>query len=269
MESAAAIDFLPVVAAPSVSRDFLIVSLHDIAPSTRAAHEKIIAELARCGVRLFSLLVVPDYHHQGRAMEDRQFVTWLRDLETAGNEIVIHGYFHQRQRKPNETTRDKFFTRLYSDDEAEFYDLDYNEALRRITTARDAFQAAGLKPRGFVAPAWLLSTDAVQAARDADIEYTTRLRTVRDLRSGEDFFAQSIVYSTRTHLRRVISRAWNATLARLMKGNPLFRISVHPPDYSHPRVWAQIGDLIRDAARSRTATTYQDWIAEQRLRSKS
>lgn len=268
MESAAAIDFLPVVATPSVSRDFMVVSLHDVAPSTRAVHEKIISELARCGVRSFSLLVVPDYHHQGKAMEDRQFVSWLRDLEAAGNEIVIHGYFHERQRKANETSRDKFFTRLYTDDEGEFYDIVYDEALQRITSARDAFRASGLKPRGFVAPSWLLSADAVQAARDAEMEYTTRLRSVRDLRSGEDFFAQSIVYSTRTHLRRVISRAWNATLSRLLKRNPLLRISLHPPDYSHPRIWQQIVDLITATARSRTATTYQDWIGEQRLRSK-
>ena len=266
MESAAAMEFLPVVAAPSVSRGFLVVSLHDIAPSTRIVAEKMLEELGQIGVRACSLLVVPDYHHQGLSTEDRQFVSWLRNLEATGHEIVLHGYFHERSRQMNETMRDKFLTRFYTQNEAEFYDLDYTEALRRITTARDQFRASGLKPRGFVAPGWLLSTEAEHAARDAEIEYTTRMRSVRDLRSGKEFATRSIVYSVRSHWRRVVSRRWNATLFRLLRGNPLLRISIHPPDYSHPAIWHQIVDLIEAAAGSRTVTTYQDWIAEQRLR---
>ena len=264
MTSLVANQFLPIASTAGAARDFVVVSLHDVAPSSQPIAEKIISELAHRGVRVCSLLVVPDYHHQGLATKDRQFVSWLRDLESAGHEIVIHGYFHERTRRAGETMRDKFFTRLYSDDEAEFYDIGYDEALRRITTARDEFRASGLKPRGFVAPAWLLSADAERAARDAEMEYTTRLRTVRDLRSGEDFSARSIVYSVRSHWRRVVSRGWNAALFRFLKTNPLLRISVHPSDYSHPAIWRQIVDLISAASDSRTATTYQDWIAEQR-----
>ncbi len=259
-------EFLPAIAAPTVSRDFLVVSIHDVAPSNREIANNMIAALAHCGVPACSLLVVPDYHHQGLATKDRQFVSWLRDLESAGHEIVIHGYFHERPRHGNETVGDKFFTRFYTADEGEFYDLDYDEALRRIATARDEFRASGLKPRGFVAPAWLLSEEAERAARDAELEYTTRLHTVRDLRSGEKFAARSIVYSVRANWRRAVSRAWNAALFRLLQGSPLLRISIHPPDYSHAAIWRQIIDLIEATTRSRTATTYQDWIAEQRLR---
>jgi uncharacterized protein len=266
MESAAALEFLPVMAAPSLSRDSLVVSIHDVAPSNRAVVQQVITALGHSGVRVCSLLVVPDYHHEGRASEDRQFVSWLRDLEAAGHEIVIHGYFHERERRTHETMQTQFFTRFYTASEGEFYDLDYNEALHRITHARDEFRAIGLKPHGFVAPAWLLSADAERAARDADLEYTTRLRTVRDLRSGEDFPAQSIVYSVRDQWRRAASRGWNATLFRFLKSRPLLRVSIHPPDFSHPAIWRQVVDLIEKAVPTRAVTTYQDWIAEQRLR---
>ncbi len=266
MTSVVANQFLPLIATAAATTDSIVVSLHDVAPRSRDVMEKIVSELAHHGVRACSLLVVPDYRHQGLATKDRQFVSWLRDLQSAGHEIVIHGYFHERPRRANETIRDKFFTRLYTADEGEFYDLDYEEAFRRITTARDEFRASGLKPRGFVAPAWLLSAEAERAARDAGLEYTTRLRTVRDLRSGEEFPVRSIVYSVRSNWRRAISRAWNATLFRLLKSSPLLRISIHPSDYSHPAIWRQIVDLIDAAIGSRTATTYQDWIAEQRLR---
>src|SRR6266550_3151315 len=204
MTSVVATQFLPLVSAAGATRDFMVISLHDVAPSTRDLADKITSELVRRGVRICSLLVVPDYHHQGLATKDRQFVSWLRDLESEGHEIVIHGYFHERPRGPNETLRDKFLTRLYTHNEGEFYDLDYEDALRRITNARDEFRASGLTPRGFVAPAWLLSQEGERAARDAELEYTTRLRTVRDLRSGEEFPARSIVYSVRSNWRRTL-----------------------------------------------------------------
>src|SRR5881396_98537 len=266
MTTIAATEFLPLVATAGAARDSLVVSLHDVAPSTQRVANNIILELARRGVVTCSLLVVPDYHHQGLFTKDSQFVSWLRNLEADGYEVVIHGYCHRRPRRPNETMRDKFLTRFYTNDEAEFYDLDYKEAFRRITAALDEFRAHGLKPRGFVAPAWLLSAEAERAARDAELEYTTRLRTVRDLRSGGEFPVTSIVYSVRGSWRRAISRAWNAALFRLLKSSPLLRISIHPSDYSHPAIWRQIVDLIDATIGSRTATTYQDWIAEQRLR---
>jgi uncharacterized protein len=266
MTTIAATEFLPLVATARATKDFMVVSLHDVAPSNQQVASKIISELAHRAVRTCSLLVVPDYHRQGLFTKDRQFLSWLRDLESNGYEIVIHGYCHQRPRRANETMRDRFFTRFYTNDEGEFYDLDYAESFRRITTARDEFRAHGLKPRGFVAPAWLLSAEAERAARDAELEYITRLRTVRDLRSGEDFPARSIVYSVRSAWRRAASRAWNAALFRLLKSRPLLRISIHPPDYSHPEIWQQIADHIDATSELRTATTYQDWVAEQRLR---
>jgi len=264
MSSVAATQFLPVVVTASAVKNYLVVSVHDVAPSSQSIAEKIISEMARKGIRVCSLLVVPDYHHLGLAVKDRQFVSWLRDLESEGHEIVIHGYFHERPRGPKETWREKFLTRFYTDDEAEFYDLDYEEAFRRITTARDEFRAGGLSPRGFVAPAWLLSREGERAARDAELAYTTRLRTVRDLRSGEDFPTRSLVYSVRSNWRRAASRVWNAALLPLLRSNPLLRLSIHPSDYSYPAIWRQIADLTGAMDGVRTPITYQDWIAEQR-----
>jgi uncharacterized protein len=266
MSTIAATEFLPLVAAAGAAKDSVVVSLHDVAPSTQQIANTIISELARRGVHVCSLLVVPDYHHQGLFTRDGQFVSWLRNLEADGHEIVIHGYFHERPRRAKETWRDQFLTRLYTQGEGEFYDLSYDEALRRIVAARDEFRASGLKPRGFVAPAWLINDEAKRAARDAEMEYTTRLHSVCDLRSGNVFHARALVYSVRNNWRRGVSRAWNAMLFRLLKGASLLRISVHPPDYSHPAIWRQITRLVEGSATSRTATTYQEWIAEQRLR---
>ena len=265
MTTAAATQFLPVVATAGATKDFLVVSIHDVAPATQAVVGKMIAELAQRGVHHTSLLVVPNYHHRGRSTDDQNFVSWLRQLEAAGHEIVLHGYFHQRPTADDEGLLDKLVTRFYTQGEGEFYDLGYEEAFRRITTGRDEFKAAGLKPRGFVAPAWLLNNDGLRAAQDAEMEYTTHLRDVIDLRSGEVFPARSLVYSVRNGWRRATSVAWNAVLSRVLKTNALMRLSLHPPDYSHPAIWRQIADLVSEMASLRTPTTYQEWIADQRI----
>src|SRR3954471_21306721 len=128
MTSVAATQFLPVPATAIMSNRSLIVSLHDVAPPTWEISSKILNALHQRGIRVSSLLVVPDYHHAGPSMEDRAFVTKLRELEDAGHEIVIHGFFHQRPRRSGESASDRFVTRIYTQDEGEFYDLSYDEA---------------------------------------------------------------------------------------------------------------------------------------------
>ena len=268
MTEAVAADFLPMLAAETPRRSF-VVSLHDVAPCTREASARIIEALKRAGVRTASLLVVPNYHRQGSATEDKNFISWLRDLEARGYEIVIHGYFHERPRRPDERIREKFMTRFYTRDEGEFFDLDYEEAFARITKARDEFKAARLSPIGFVAPAWLLNAAGERAARDAGMQYITRIDSVLDLLTGERAPTRSLVYSTDSGWRRTVSLGWNAALSRGLEMRELARLSIHPPDFEAPKIWGQILQFIQRFARTRNATTYRDWIGRQRTNQKA
>ncbi len=247
-----------------LSKGSLVVSIHDVAPSTQAVAEKIVAELSRRGVTACSLLVVPNYHHAGSVVDNRELAMWLRELEGRGHEIVIHGYFHDRPRRVGESPREKFVTRFYTDDEGEFFDLSYDEALRRIAQAREEFRSLGFASRGFIAPAWLLSAEGERAATDAGMEYTTRLGSVRDLQSSTTFAARSIVYSVRNQWRRTASLAWNAALFFAVKQQPLLRLSIHPPDFAHREIWNQILRFVDQTLVGRSATTYAGWIDEQR-----
>jgi len=268
MTEAVAADFLPALAAEIPTRS-LVVSLHDVAPSTQETSRKIIAALKDAGIRTASLLVVPNYHGGGSATEDAAFVSWLRDLEARGYEIVIHGYFHQRPRRAGERMSEKFLTRFYTRDEGEFFDLDYDEALARISKARDEFKAARLSAFGFVAPAWLLNAEGERAARDAGMQYTTRIASVLDLVTGDRQATRSLVYSTGSAWRRTVSLGWNAALARGLEMRELARLSIHPPDFETPKVWMQIRQLLERFVRTRNATTYRDWIGSQRINRKA
>ena len=242
----------------------LVVSLHDVSPRTREACVRAIEELGALGVHRTSLLVIPDHHHAGHFRSDPVLCVWLGKLARQGHEIVIHGYHHQRERRAREGPLAKFTTRVYTADEGEFYDLDREAARALVHRAREDFRAAHLDPRGFIAPAWLLSRAAEKALRDVEIEYTTRLGSVLDLQTKRRHRSQSLVWSVRSAWRRETSRVWNALLFRRLARKPLLRIAIHPLDLEHPAIWAQIKRLITRALADREAVTYLDWVQRQR-----
>ena len=242
----------------------LVVSLHDVSPLTRADCTTILAQLRALGVAQTSLLVVPNHHRRAPMTADPSFGPWLRELAASGHEIVIHGYHHLRDRRPRESVRDRLTTRFYTANEGEFYDLDRASAHQLVTTAREEFQQLGLTPTGFIAPAWLLGAEAEEALRDLQCEYTTRLGSVLDLRTGRVFTSQSMVWSVRSAWRRQVSLAWNALLYRRLASHPLLRISIHPVDLPHPKIWQQIRQLIARALADREPLTYLAWLTRQR-----
>jgi len=243
----------------------LVVSIHDVSPATSDAVTFIISALARIGVLHTSLLVVPDHHHRGNITADPAFGPWLRELVAAGHEPVLHGYYHQRDRKPGESTRTRFFTRLYTADEGEFFDIASNDARSLLAHGRDALaQCAGVTPTGFIAPAWLLSREGEEAARDLGFAYTTRLKSVLDLATSRRHRSQTLCWSVRGRWRRRISILWNGLLSQPLAHNPLLRISIHPPDLLHPRVWYQIQHLASHALEVRDAMTYHAFVTSRR-----
>jgi predicted deacetylase len=238
----------------------LVVSIHDVACSTQRIANKILTELSEHGVHVASILVVPNYHREGSALKELLFCEWLRKLEERGHEIVIHGYFHERTRRNDESFLQKFITRFYTADEGEFYDIIYADALRLISDARVDFERHGLSPVGFIAPAWLLSVQGEKAAGAVGMTYTTRLGSVRDLRANKTFRSQSLVYSTRSRWRRIVTLGWNRAVFWRQRHNSLLRLSIHPSDISHPRIWRQILRFVDRALGDRAPVTYRSWI---------
>jgi predicted deacetylase len=245
----------------------LVVSIHDVAPSTREICDRMLDALARRDIVRTSLLVVPNHHHRGHFLDNPAFCRWLADRATAGHEIVIHGYFHQRTTRGGERLRDRFVTQVYTAHEGEFYDLSQAKAAELLELAKSDFArfraeyAPGLPaPVGFVAPAWLLGADAEVAVREAGFGYTTRLTKIENLRTGEITRSQSLVYSPRNAWRRAVSRGWNAWLSRRLRENPLLRVGLHPPDFQFPALWSQIERIVTAARQERSDLTYSAWL---------
>ncbi len=241
----------------------LVVSLHDVSPRTQKPCTEILEQLRALGVPRCSLLVIPDHHHGGHFLQDPGFCQWLCERSRQGHEVVIHGYYHQRQRQPRESLLQKLTTRIYTADEGEWFDLGKQDAQSLYRRAQEDFAQLGLAPKGFIAPAWLLSAPAEEALRESGCTYTTRLGSISDFVSNRVFASQSLVWSVRSAWRRGASRVWNQWLFQRLSSHGLIRISLHPVDVGHEGIWRQIRALVTESIAKRAPMTYEDWLTGQ------
>jgi predicted deacetylase len=241
----------------------LIVSLHDAHPGSRAQIAEQIAFLRAYGITRTSILVVPDFHHAGALARDVEFCRAVSAWQEQGHEIVLHGYYHDRQESPPENLATLFWTRLYTNREAEFLDLPEKEARERLERGRSIFKAQGWRPRGFVAPAWLMAGYLPELLGELGFTYTTRLRAIVPLGSdAAPIDSQSLCYSTRSGWRQLASCAWNKRLFRHLRESRLIRLSLHPRDLEFPLIRRQVDQIVRAAlTRGFQPDTYADHVA--------
>jgi predicted deacetylase len=242
----------------------LIVSLHDAHPGSHAAIAEQVALLAGYGITRSSILVVPEFHHEGSVTRDQTFCDAVTSWQTQGHEIVLHGYFHDRKESPPETLSTVFWTRLYTNREAEFLDLPLDTARQRLETGRSLFNSLGWRATGFVAPAWLMAVGLPNLLAEMQFAYTTRVGEIIPLLPGTNrvVSSQSLCYSTRAGWRRVASGVWNKQLFDRLRETNLIRLSLHPRDLEFPLMRRQIDQILRASLKlGFKPTTYGDYVA--------
>ena len=242
----------------------LIVSLHDAHPGSQAQIAEQVAFLAAYGITRSSILVVPEFHHGGSLAADKNFCDTVSDWQNKGHEIVLHGYFHDRKESPPEKLSTVFWTRLYTNREAEFLDLPRETARARLEKGRALFDSLGWRATGFVAPAWLMVEGLTNLLAEMKSAYTTRLGEVIPLLPGLNRVksSQSLCYSTRAGWRRFASALWNKYLYDKLRESDLVRLSLHPRDLEFPLMRRQIDQILRASLkRGFEPTTYGDYVA--------
>ena len=232
----------------------LCISIHDVAPRTLPACQRI-AELVKSvdSSLALTLLVVPYYH--GEDQMPPEYSAWIAERLAGGDELALHGLTHRDEARAPQGLHERVQRQIYTAGEGEFSSLTRAQAAQRIENGRRWFAERGWPVAGFVAPAWLVSPGTWEALHDSDFVYTTTLTRFHALRSRVSLRAPSVVYSTRSRWRRLASRGWNAALARCTRTMPLVRVGFHPADAAHPDVMDQALELVRRLAREREAMT--------------
>jgi len=242
----------------------LIVSLHDAHPGSHQQIAEQVDFLARYGIIRSSILVVPEFHHQGSLLQDKSFCDSVSGWQSIGHEIVLHGYFHDRQESPPEKLSTLFWTRLYTNREAEFLDLSPETARLRLERGRTLFESLGWRGRGFVAPAWLMAEGLTNLLAEMGFAYTNRLREIIPLLPGVNRLthSQSLCYSTRAAWRRTASCIWNKRLFGRLRATEVIRLSLHPRDLEFPLIRRQLDQILRASLKHGfQPITYGDYVA--------
>jgi predicted deacetylase len=208
------------------------------------------------------LLVVPDYHHRGRIDGNRDFIAAMERHLARGDELALHGYYHQDDGPSPCTPRQLLRRRLYTR-EAEFDALTHRQARRRLQCGQALFRRLRWPLHGFVPPGWLLGRHARAALQTQNLLYTSSQFRLFRLPDFTAYPAPSLVWSVRSHWRRRCWRRWNEHLLRRHADAELLRLGVHPADLDYPEIEQWWLDTLTRLRLERRALTKSAWLSAQ------
>ncbi|MBR7199090.1 polysaccharide deacetylase family protein [Pseudomonas sp. 14A] len=238
--------------------------LHDVAPSTWADYQPFVEAVDALGNVPMTWLVVPDFHRHDSLDANPAFRRVLDARVARGDELALHGYYHDDQEPLPNTPRDWFMRRVYTH-EGEFYRLSREAALARLHAGLEMFQRYDWPVHGFVAPAWLMSDGTRQALRELPLSYTSDPQHLYRLPDFSAIDAPGLVWSSRSAWRRGLSKIVSDQREQRWREASVIRLGLHPVDMRHRfsrDYW--LHTLQRLLAEGRVPLTKIDWLARQR-----
>lgn len=236
------------------------VVLHDVAPPTWPACEKLLDAIDALGRIPVTLLVVPEYHYGHPFDESPAFVRAIEARIDRGDEVAMQGCFHLGD-LPLLTPRDVVRRRICTTGDGEFAALTLASARKRLLRGLEPFRRLGWPLRGFVAPAWTLSAGSCVALSGFPFAYTTTRRRVFTLPEWRSHDAMSLVWSVRSELRRRAFGLFNRYLLNRHRKAPLLRFGIHPVDTGHAEVVKFWIENLRASLAMRVPMTKSAWLA--------
>jgi predicted deacetylase len=249
--------------AESTNLPAVLLVLHDVAPSTWVDYQPFVAAVDALGQVPMTWLVVPDFHRHNALNAHPAFRRLLDERVDRGDELALHGYFHDDQEPGPTTPHDWFMRRVYTH-EGEFYRLSRESALARLRAGIDVFQRYDWPLHGFVAPAWLMSDGTRQALRELPLSYTSDPQHLYRLPEFTAINAPGLVWSARSAWRRGLSKLVCEQREQRWCQAPVVRLGLHPVDMRHRfsrDYWLKT--LERLLAEGRVPMTKIDWLAQQ------
>lgn len=236
--------------------------LHNVAPSTWPLFEDFVATVDALGDIPLTLLVVPDFHRQGRLDSQPAFVKIMHERLARGDELVLHGYYHDDPGPVPLRLPEYFMRRIYTH-EGEFFRLDAHIARERLEQGLALFHRLDWPVQGFVPPAWLLGQQTRAALQSLPFSYTSSLAGLIRLPEFTSVPAPSLVWSSRSSWRRCLSLLWNRQRLASQSGAGLLRIGVHPVDMQYPGVQESLLKILHTLLVTRIPLTKQQWLAQR------
>ncbi len=239
----------------------LIVSLHDVHPGNFELYERYIQKLQKSGITRTSILAVPYWHKEYKIEDCPEFCRWLNEKQNQGHEILLHSFCHIEEKKKTQSLKEYFTANFYTAGEGEFFRISFDEAKEKIEKGLQILKNINIHPQGFVAPAWLINDNTIEALKKLDLKYTTTFNGIINIKDNSFIKSPVIVYSSRSFLRRTISCIWEPIWTRINKNRYILRVALHPTDLCFVKTEKSITNQIIYLAQKRETITYSQLIS--------
>jgi predicted deacetylase len=223
-------------AAPARPGRRFLLSIHDVWPGNFDVVDGHCRILRRFGARHIALLVVPAYHGKRAVEAAPDFLAWLREKESEGSEILLHGYHHlmlERLSAPGSVRRSawgRWVNRKLVGDEAEFCGLPEADRVRLLDLGMESMAKAGLSASGFVAPTWH-GAPPKPALQAQGLDLWEGRFLLHHLPSGASRFIPPLAWDAPGKDARLMGgKPWLAALSSL----PFIKVALHPGDLESP-----------------------------------
>jgi hypothetical protein len=202
-------------------RHFL-VCVHDATPAYARETSLLIRGLAPLLGRRFSFGVVPNWHRAWPLSAHGDFCELLRE---SSEELLLHGYFHQRSRGRGLTT-------LLTAGNDEMNGLDRVETRHTIVSGQRVFtEVFGEPARGFIAPAWQRGHVHAGQGSSFGLKYVLGFFSLEGSAGRRISLATWTWYCGRWRWLGRVGHALGWVLQSLDRGVPV--LAVHPSDLRH------------------------------------
>jgi len=241
----------------------LCIAVHDVAPATWPQCARLLNLVDALGAPPLTLLVVPDWHAQGRIDAAPEFRRAIDARIARGDEVALHGYFHRDDAPAPHSPAAWLRRRVLTAGEGEFAALDADTAESRLHAGLDLLRRQGWAVDGFVPPAWLASAATRRALQRTDLRWTSTHTALLALDRGSEqrIAAPCLTASPRSRWRRAASRVFLHAGLRLTARAPLVRVGLHPADADHDELLACWREVLTALLAVRRAATKSQAIS--------
>lgn len=225
----------------------LLVSIHDVMPSTLDKTERIVELLESADIRTVTLLVVPDTGWTAESLER------LRHLTGRGARLAGHGWRHKAMQVRG--LRHRMHSLLISRDVAEHLALSSSGAIELMSGCYRWFEDNDLPvPQLYVPPAWAMGRVSRDDLEQLPFRQFETLTGIYDTRVGAFTRTPMVGFEADTATRAFFCRAWNRLNLMVAGTSKPIRVAIHPQDLE----LRLAGDLRQFISGGGTALAYSE-----------
>jgi predicted deacetylase len=234
----------------------MIVSIHDVAPSTVEAIVPLLDAFDKAGVLPRVLKVIPNAQDRWPLERSPELVRVLQSEAARGSEIVLHGFTHETAGRLRGAPWTRLRARMFAPFTGEFLSLDGAAMRERISAGRQALQECGLEANGFSAPGWLATRKLDEALLDCGFRYRIDLLSVRDLQRGRRRVTPWLGYMGAGSGQERLVQVANLVTRVTARPFPVLKVFFHPPRTSTRPVFERLLSQTAKLRAQRQPLTY-------------